>query len=551
MSSLIRGSWIEELSTRESLHVLETFARFEAARSGAYSSDLIRLINDRDFDGLLNYGPNPKLHRGDPSDLIHAAQVVGFFKKFEPLGSTFKVDRKAKAWKKFLTSEENCKETNAVFRLWQSGGFYIPPDVSAELFRAKEKIAHILGQCPSFSAILPRLGPGASTTEKRIKAVPSYKLVPPFECAPNTVPYLESIFALNPHLQDFIPDDGEFHDDIVEIGYGRLEFVPKDALNYRSIVVEPVLTSMYQLGIGEVISQRLRLVGIDISDQSRNQELARLGSIHNHLCTLDLSSASDTISYALVKFLLPDDWFSLLTSFRSTFVTYQGVACELQKFSSMGNGFTFPLETLLFFALTWASSEHRDIISVYGDDIICSSLDAQRVERLLSFCGFTVNREKSFADGPFRESCGKDYYLGTSVRPYYQKARVSARTLFTLHNFYFRNYDREGCELVKTFIHPSLMIYGPYGYGDGHLWSAHPPLRPHKREYGWAGYTFETFSLKPRKSLKRLAGDYVALLYSVYAQDSTERMLCSAGKLTKIFPGTKGYKRYRVYTLSR
>lgn len=550
MSLPIKASWIEELSTRDSLHVLETFARFEASRAGAYSSDLLRLLDDRDFDALLRFGPAPGTPNVDPEDLRHALQVVGFFKKFEPLGSTFKVDRKAKAWEKFLTNEAGCRETNEVFSTWLSGGFSIPPDLSTELFRAQEKIAHILGPLPRFSDIRPRLGPGASTTEKRTRAVPSYKLVPPFECAPNTVSYIESIFNLNPHLADFIPQDGEFHDDIVSFGYGRLEFVPKDALNYRSIVVEPSLTSMYQLGIGEVIAQRLRLVGIDISDQSRNQELARLGSIGDHLCTVDLSSASDTISYALVKFLLPPEWFSLLTAFRSTFVTYRGEALELQKFSSMGNGFTFPLETLLFYALTWVVASDKSAVSVYGDDIICPSVDYPRLLRILSFCGFTVNTEKSFAYGPFRESCGKDYYRGTLVRPYYQKERVSARSLFTLHNFYFRNYDREGCALVKQFIHPSLLVYGPDGYGDGHLLSSRPPLTPHNRQYGWSGFTFETFSFKPRKSLRVLPGDYVALLYSVYAQE-TERRFCSRGRLIKTYHGSTSYKRYKIYTLSR
>jgi len=134
-------------------------------------------------------------------------------------------------------------------------------------------------------------------------------------------------------------------------------------LNYRSICVEPGLTSFYQLALGEEIRRRLLRVGVDIRDQTRNQLLAREGSVTGLLATIDLSSASDTMSYELIRYLLPPDWFDLLTSFRSPSVTYKGSVIDLEMFSSMGNGFTFPLETLVYWSLTYAASQQKNAVS--------------------------------------------------------------------------------------------------------------------------------------------------------------------------------------------
>ena len=91
----------------------------------------------------------------------------------------------------------------------------------------------------------------------------------------------------------------------------------------------------------------------------------------------------------------------------------------------MGNGFTFPLETLIFWALTASACEGDvDSVSVYGDDIICPRERADDVIDTLTMCGFKINLEKSFVEGPFRESCGCDYYKGIDIRPFYKKEPV-------------------------------------------------------------------------------------------------------------------------------
>jgi hypothetical protein len=94
----------------------------------------------------------------------------------------------------------------------------------------------------------------------------------------------------------------------------------------------------------------------------------------------------------------------------------------------MGNGFTFELETLLFLALAWVSTElsdetpvFKENLTVFGDDIIVPVKALRLLENALRFCGFEPNPEKTFGDGPFRESCGGDFFLGEDVRPYFLK----------------------------------------------------------------------------------------------------------------------------------
>jgi len=157
--------------------------------------------------------------------------------------------------------------------------------------------------------------------------------------------------------------------------------------------------------------------------------LARIGSIDSSLATLDLSSASDSVSTGLVAEMLPVCWHTLLDSVRSPVTLIDGEEHVNQMFSSMGNGFTFELESLLFYVLTRATCYFRGIrgiVSVYGDDIICPSAVVPDLEWVLQFYGFQVNPDKSFSTGSFRESCGGHYDNGVDITPFYIKAPISS-----------------------------------------------------------------------------------------------------------------------------
>lgn len=231
--------------------------------------------------------------------------------------------------------------------------------------------------------------------------------------------------------------------------------VPKNSKIDRVIAVEPGINLWFQKGIGSVIRRKLLHAGIDLKDQRINQRLCKQASITGELATVDFSAASDTISRALVEQLLPRDWFFLLNSCRSTHGLMNKQVIEWQKFSSMGNGFTFELESLIFFAAAYAVCEYLKIdsrkISVYGDDVIIPSSAYSLFSSFSEFLGFKVNLQKSFHTGDFRESCGVHYKNGVDVKPFYLKDRLSnvesiyhvansIRDLAHRHNF---NY---GCD---------------------------------------------------------------------------------------------------------
>lgn len=215
--------------------------------------------------------------------------------------------------------------------------------------------------------------------------------------------------------------------------------VPKNAKTFRSIAKEPMLNSFLQNGIGSWLADILASFSaqLDRTDQTRNQLLAYAGSASGMLATIDLSSASDTISMWLAKSLLPLEWYQAMRLVRSPYIEIEGKRHKLHMLSSMGNGFTFPLETLIFYAISIAAIRLADKTadlaaneggpganrepSVYGDDIIVMSEDAPVVLKALRDCGFWPNQKKSFHVGPFRESCGHDYRGGNFIRPVFMR----------------------------------------------------------------------------------------------------------------------------------
>jgi hypothetical protein len=194
---------------------------------------------------------------------------------------------------------------------------------------------------------------------------------------------------------------------------------------------EPECNMLLQRCVGSFIrSKLLSKVGINLNDQSINQRLAK-EAYFGDLATIDLSSASDSISRTLVMRLLPAEWWSVLDDLRSDTINIDGTDHVLEMFSSMGNGFTFELESLIFYALTRAIAYHSGVkgkISVYGDDIIAPRKLGPRIKRTFSFFGFKVNSKKSNWSGSFRESCGKHYYKSLDVTPFYLRESIRSKT---------------------------------------------------------------------------------------------------------------------------
>lgn len=273
---------------------------------------------------------------------------------------------------------------------------------------------------------LSRPGPGISIgTRDRLLTSPVAKFLDTDHvCTPDAVGIARDWFLRNPKLLSTLKSiDGKLG---VECRLSnRVTFVRKNAKTDRSIAIEPSLNVMFQLGLHEYLMGVFAHKRVaTLNDQRPNQFLSGIGSgplgIHG-LATLDLSAASDSITTGLVARLIPDDWLHLLNSLRCSHSVLDGVSVKLEKFSSMGNGFTFALETLIFKALAEAARDwgRGTITSVYGDDIIIDCKCALLLTDLLDYCGLSINTDKSFIAGSFKESCGADWLNGKLITPVY------------------------------------------------------------------------------------------------------------------------------------
>lgn len=310
-------------------------------------SDIAGYLGDGRFSGLVLFDPD--LLGLTAHDQYHLRQCLALFSKRTDIDVG--VDRRAVAVAKFREAEARCRMTNSCFRAWKQGRFQFRPLVERVLHAASMKISRVLGDCPSLSDLRPHFGPGATTQVPKKNACLLTKLQRVPACSANfTEPEeaLRQVWRGNGEAEEWVD---------IEIHAARLSFVPKNAKTDRAICTEPQLNGMFQLAVGDVIADRLRRVGIDIRDQTPNQRAAMRGSISGETATLDLTSASDTVSLGLVEHLLPEDWNNLLLRLRSCEVEYEGEILELAKISSMGNGFTFPLETLIFWALATSVQE--------------------------------------------------------------------------------------------------------------------------------------------------------------------------------------------------
>lgn len=222
----------------------------------------------------------------------------------------------------------------------------------------------------------------------------------------------------------------------------RLVSVPKSTTARRTITIEPVEFQYVQQGYNTHLRSHIGKCDIlskclTLDDQTANRQLAESGSITGDWATLDLKSASDLLSLALVKRVLSSRPVTLegLISCRSN-VCDTGVKhtphITLNKYAGMGNATTFPIQSIVFAILALCACvddgsritrnkirRAATSVRVYGDDIIVRSSCAERTIKWIEAFGLRVNSQKSFWTGRFRESCGLDAYNGVDVTPLY------------------------------------------------------------------------------------------------------------------------------------
>ena len=400
-----------------------------------------------------------------------ANQFASLIRKYPWDPKVVKTDPEAQAVRKFLASERKCFLLNRKFSLYAT----LRNPYEEDFRRIRAFIEYTLGASPDLPLVYQgaAFGAGASVgVHGNATNLQRKLLCEKWSVTPGATEYGFSALISDPHLRDLILESrngiscvdhttakARYNDRIHITSNNKISFVPKTAKTHRAIAVEPLLNGYIQKGIDLLMRKHLKRIGIDLSDQSLNQHLARIGSdddSDNSFVTIDLSSASDSISIGLAKFVLPPDWFILLNHVRSPRYSYLDKSNTYQKFCSMGNGFCFPLETLIFVACCFACGcgKPGTDFSVYGDDIIVKKKYADRVLSLLRVMGFSPNTDKTFLEGPFRESCGADWFKGRDVRPYILDYSLdSLENLFKWLNLTRRNQlTTDFFESVRPFI---------------------------------------------------------------------------------------------------
>lgn len=248
--------------------------------------------------------------------------------------------------------------------------------------------------------------------------------------------------------------------------------VPKNYKTPRIICPEPAFAASNKQGILRAMRDCLANApaGMQIFDDSaqwHNQMLAFLGARDGNYATVDKSSASDSISAALMARVLPDDvWNAIWPFYISWFDSGNGNYIHKDMFASSGDPICFFSEGCLFSALEMVAEDLVDTFEgkrfsakkaytgrVFGDDIATETRVYQTYCDLAELLGFVVNREKSYGSGPFRESCGEDYYFGMNVSArYWPRREIELGKPESIESIISLQHRLYNCVNVRLFL---------------------------------------------------------------------------------------------------
>lgn len=360
--------------------------------------------------------------------------------------------RKEKTINGFLARE--C--VNAVINATRTWGYSSVTDTFESdllgdqlLYVARDIIHKILGESPNVDRILSRcsFGNGASATMKRTESQGPNKFLHGRSVTARLRSFIAHAIRTSSPWSEITGSDPTMYTDargrhtlpdwrLVTVSGAVLDVVDKTAEIDRIILKEPELNGFIQKGIGQEIRMLLSRPlsdtdGVDLDfSGSVNEALAQYGSETGRVATVDGERASDSLSIALYEFLFPPKWFELLNMARSPFAIVEGQHHRLEMMSGMGNGYTFEAESVIFYAIGLACARRSNlpfaerVVSIHGDDLIVPADVREEVLLAYHAAGVVVNTDKSFFDGPFRESCGGHFWNGADVKPFYLKKQT-------------------------------------------------------------------------------------------------------------------------------
>lgn len=291
------------------------------------------------------------------------------------------------------------------------------PDI---LKRAQHIVRSLLGNPPSVWDLHPKHGSGAvatgekswdkwgfSQTYRQLEFLVGGNPNRPTPLSADLFHANESIWVAHRHVCE-----------VVSHPVTKVVAVPKDLKRVRIISEEPLSLMFLQQGLMRWLYRHLeaRCEGINFSSQDVNAQTCREW---RHWASLDLSDASDSVSRRIVRQLVDDQWWRLLSALRSHFVRMpDGTIVPCRAFAPMGNALCFPIESLVFYSSVRAFLEVRFGLSdvfVYGDDILVPVAYAEEVVEFLISIGMNPNLAKCCYKSRFRESCGSEWYDGSDV----------------------------------------------------------------------------------------------------------------------------------------
>lgn len=226
----------------------------------------------------------------------------------------------------------------------------------------------------------------------------------------------------------------------------RFKSVPKTFAKPRGICIEENEVQWHQQAIRRALVRRIESHPltrgfVNFTDQLINRKLALVGSSGKKWATIDMSSASDRISRAMVAYLFGANK-ALLAALMAVSTEeveipkVQGFnfidVLPVKKFAPMGSAICFPVMALVHWSLIKAILDRSSLsktltreVYVYGDDIIVRAECAQAIYDYLPLFGMRINVEKSYSHSYFRESCGLHAYKGVDVTPVRVKSLLS------------------------------------------------------------------------------------------------------------------------------
>lgn len=295
---------------------------------------------------------------------------------------------------------------------------------------------------------------------------------------------VKDALGLLPSVEDRDPDEKYL---------SRLSVVPKDLTKNRLICIETKELMFAQQGLMSVLYDMLSSSlftrrAIHLFDQGHNFYASR----RREFATIDLSDASDLLSKRLCKLLLPKEVYEILTRYRSDGIVLPdgNIMHEYSAMATMGNALCFPVESLIFWAISLAAilaeeiryQSYRSVaevlwvlennplplirrheLYVFGDDIIVPNVYYRAVTDALGWAGMSTNTSKCcHDDSPIRESCGAYWYHGTDLRVVrFKHAELTSTPAYLsvfeqledLTDKGFHNLAREIALLVSDVIH--------------------------------------------------------------------------------------------------